>query len=282
MKRGPPDIGPATPGDGSIEDALDTARQVLREAAERDDVAFLWTGGKEAQVIADLLLYDVGDAQGVSAVPFVTLGTGNPLEGMETFRKEYATPSGVGPVGGLQHYTIIRDDDLVDGVLQNPDDPRGYHGRWDGDVELPPPEEVPVDGLPRRPDEWDVTASCGAAKVGALRNVLAKGIDALITGRRGDDPLVAGTDADFGTAVERREPRPHVRYNPLAEWSEAFVYAYIKRESVPLADLYTDEGYRHTDTACCTDDQQVGEYGEGGRDPRKVARQQDLEDMGYV
>lgn len=285
--NGPPRRVDALPAAGSMEQRLEEAIDALVDVVD-EAALLLWTGGKEANVLADLLLYAVGDSPGRSPAPFGTIDTGNAYPEIHQFRGEFCLPMGdrgadtVGPPGGVDGFLVERYDGLIDGVIDNPDDPRGYHGAWDDDVDLP--AEDPVPGLPRTPEEWDVPASCGALKVVPLRRFIEDhGFDVLLTGRRADDPLVAGGDAG-GLEVheEVRSPAPHRRVNPLAEWSAANVWAYIKAESVSLPTLYTDEGYQHTDAMCCTDDDQVGEYGEGGRDPDKRAARDRLEDMGYV
>lgn len=279
-------VAQAHPADGSIMTKIQQSQDMLEDTVGSDDVCFLWTGGKEANVIADMLLYDIGRS-GRAPVPFVTVDTGNAYDEMYTFRERYVSATGdrgaetVGPFNGIQRHSVVSADTLIDEVIQNDDDPRGYHGRWDATVELP--DEDPVDGLPRSPAEWDVPASCGMLKVVPIRQLVTEhGFDTLITGRRGEDPLTPGDDDTLSMVREKSKPAPHTRINPLAGWGEEDVYSYIKKESVPLPDLYTEQNYRHTDTKCCTDDEQVSEYGEGGRDPEKQQAQDRLEEMGYV
>lgn len=275
------------PGDGSQQSLVESAISALREAVSGSsgDVAFLWTGGKEANVIADMLLYSVGDTHEGSPIPFITIDTGNHLDEMYSFRQEYTLPSGdkgadtVGPFTGVDDWRVIRNDGLLDGVIRNNNDPRGFHGEWDSSVNVP--DDCPVNGLPKTSDGWGVEDSCGALKVVPMRKLIRdEGFETIITGRRSEDPL-----ADDGLPVfnQRHTPAPHERVNPLSDWSEQNVYAYVKRETVPLPSLYTERGYRHTDAECCIDpDSQIGEYGEGGRDPEKRQAQERLEDMGYV
>ncbi len=312
--HGPVQRSTVVPGEGSQQELVEQAIDALEEAMDEDAV-FLWTGGKEAQVIADLLLYTVGDADEQSPLPWGIIDTDNQFDAMYEFREEYLRPTGdrgadtVGPTTGVEDVTVRRYDDLLDEVILNDEDPRGYHGGWDATTELP--DTDPVDGLPRSPEAWDVPASCGALKTVPLRQFVEEGgYDVVVTGRRAADPLVAGGESDgkdgaegdgtdgsesdgdhgaeseapgFGIRERRRQPTYHERINPLANWAEANVYAYVKAESVSLPSLYTEEGYRHTDSECCTgDDARAGEYGEGGRDPRKVAARDDLEDMGYI
>lgn len=279
----PPPRPNVVPFEGSQQSRIEQAIEAL-EGALDDDALFLWTGGKEANVVADLLLYAVGDQQGQSPIPWGVIDTGNHFPEMYAFREEYCAVTGdrraetVGPFAGVMDVVTERHDGLID-VIEDPDDPRGYHGEWDHDVPLPDHGRTLA---PRDPEEWDVAASCGALKVVPIRRFVEKhGYDVLVTGRRGDDPLVEG-DSGFGVRHTVRKPVPHERVNPLAGWSEPNVYAYIAQESVPLPSLYTEDGYRHTDSVCCTDNEAVGEYGEGGRDPDKMSARERLNDMGYV
>jgi 3'-phosphoadenosine 5'-phosphosulfate sulfotransferase (PAPS reductase)/FAD synthetase len=287
----PPERPAVTPGGGSQQELIETAIRTLQTAVA-ENAALLWTGGKEANVLADLLLYAVGDwdKQGDQMVPFVTVDTGNHLDKMYDHRERFTAADGdegaetVGPPSGITDHRTVRYESLLDRI-EDPDDPRGYHGEWD-----PSAEPTPDDEWAGTPDEWGVAESCGALKVVPLRRLVTGeseaapdgGFDALITGRRGDDPLTPGDGESLDTVVERSTPAPHTRYNPLADWSEANVYAYTKAESVSLGPPYTDAGYRHTDAKCCLDADDVGEYGEGGRDPQKQGAREKLEEMGYV
>jgi len=289
-RHGPPQRPDVLPAQGTqqsqIEEAIGALETIVRSGK---DTAFLWTGGKESLVIADLLLYAVGDAQEVSPVPFVTIDTGNHFSEMYDFRDEYVSPTGdrgaetVGPPTGISEAHVLSHDDMLNRVINNPNDPRGYHGQWDETVDLPSTNTL--DGLPESPEEWSVASSCGALKVVPLRHAITElGFDTLITGRRSGDPLTPSEEAGgIDTLEERRTPVPHTRVNPLASWSEVNVYAYLKKESLSLPTLYTEKGYRHTDAMCCVDrDSQVGEYGEGGRDPRKLEQRKRLQELGYV
>lgn len=258
-----------------VDDTIDILRDV-----DFDNASFLWTGGKEAQVIADLLLYSVGDTYEESPIPFVVIDTGNPFPEMELFRDKYVSKGSPGPESGIDSFHVMKYAAFVDGVLRNHDDPRGYHGEWDNSVSVP--DDAPVDSLPDSPSEWTVEASCGAAKVVPMRRLIESGVDTLVTGRRSQDPITPGDKSQLNVVRRVSEPRPHTRINPLSDWSESNVYAYLKSESVPLCGLYTERGYRHTDSVCCTDDSTVGEHGEGGRDNEKLGRRKELEEMGYV
>ncbi len=293
-----------------IREAVETLEQALDEH-DAEDILFLWTGGKEAQVIADLLLYTVGGDNERSPVTFGTIDTGNHFDEMYDFREDYVAATGdqgaqtVGPFTGVQDVVVETHDEFLEHIIENEHDPRGYHGEHTGEWLCPECEQEavlnrytvqcgacgadtqlhPVQRQNTQPGEWGVPESCGVLKVVPLKRFIEDhGFDVLITGRRGDDTVVQTDENDDLARVEDRdEPVPHTRINPLANWHEANVWAYIKAESVSYPALY-DQGYRHTDAECCTDpDQQVvGEYGEGGVDPQKDAAKDRLQDMGYI
>ncbi len=82
-------------------------------------------------------------------------------------------------------------------------------------------------------------ACCQVRKVAPLRRKLA-GLDAWITGQRRDQSpgtrnalAVVELDAAFST-----EARPLVKFNPLAGWSSAAVWDYIRANDVPYNPLH--------------------------------------------
>lgn len=274
----------ATPQQNSQQERINKSLTALREAVD-DDALFLWTGGKEAQVIADMLLYAVGEPE-EQPIPFGIIDTGNHFEEMYTFRSNFCAPNGdrgaatIGPPNGIRDIRVRRHEKLLDEVINNDDDPRGYHGQFNENTELP--SENVIEGLPRDPDKWGVTESCGKIKTKPYRDFIQEdGFKTIITGIRGTDPIT-GSENTVPINQSRSQPATHTRINPLANWSEANVYAYIKQESLSLPNLYTEKGYRHTDAKCCTDDKNTPEYGEGGRDTEKLDRREQLEAMGYV
>ena len=121
------------PGEGSQGALIERAIEALETAVE-EDALFLWTGGKEAQLLADLLLYEVGEADECSPIPWGIIDTDNQFEAMYEFRAEYLRPTGdqgvdtVGPATGVDDVTVRRYDALLEEVIDNDDDPRGYHG----------------------------------------------------------------------------------------------------------------------------------------------------------
>lgn len=297
-----------SPGGESQSELVEEAVEVLNRVVGSEDALFLWTGGKEAQVVADLLLHHVGET-GVSPVPFGTVDTGNHFEDMYEFREEFVAPEGdqgadtTGPFLGVENWCIERHDELLEHVIESESDPRGYHGKHRSTWKCPDcgsradlnrqeyritcrrcGHKSKLHRIQRQnlsAQDWGVPESCGALKVGGLRKLIERGHKQLITGVREEDPLASAGEDPLRHREERDRPKAHTRFNPLKNWSEENVWAYLKMESVSYPKLY-DQGYRHTDSKCCTDDQQVSEYGEGGRNAEKEAAKQELRDMGYV
>jgi len=87
---------------------------------------------------------------------------------------------------------------------------------------------------------------CEIRKVHPLRRALA-GKRAWITGqRREHSPSRSALAQHEYDAVHRME-----KFNPLAEWTEAQVWAYLREHGVPYNRLY-DQGYRSIGCAPCT------------------------------
>ena len=299
--------------EGSQTQRIAEAVSALEKAVEENDkVLFLWTGGKEAQVIADLLLYEVGEVEGKSPVPFGVIDTGNHFDEMYDFREKFLAADGdqgadtVGPFNGIGNDVIVEKyDEFLENIIENEDDPRGYHGEHSGEWKCPECGEVaerdnkvivcescgeetklkPVQRQNLSPEEWGVPESCGALKVEPLKRFVDEhDFEVLITGIRGSDMIASSDSEEAEMFEEKEEPTNYIRVNPLKNWDEANVWAYLKAESVSYPELY-DQGYRHTDSKCCTtkeDKAGADEYGEGGIDAEKAAARKELQDMGYI
>jgi phosphoadenosine phosphosulfate reductase len=106
----------------------------------------------------------------------------------------------------------------------------------------------------RSPDEpWTAAHCCGEAKVDGLERAL-RGLDAWITGIRRQQ---ATTRA--GSAKVERDKRGLWKFNPIADWSEKDLWAYIVKHELPYNPLH-DTGYSSIGCAPCT---QPGEGREG-------------------
>ena len=93
---------------------------------------------------------------------------------------------------------------------------------------------------------WTQTNCCGQAKVDGLEKALVD-VDAWVTGiRREQSPTRAGA-----AKLERDEKRGIWKVNPLADWSDKDVWAYIFNHSLPYNPLH-DQGYESIGCAPCT------------------------------
>jgi phosphoadenosine phosphosulfate reductase len=102
-------------------------------------------------------------------------------------------------------------------------------------------------------------ACCGIRKVEPLNRALA-GNRAWVTGqRRAQSTTRAGLDVQEDDAA-----RGMVKFNPLADWSEADVWEYIRANAVPYNPLH-DRGYPSIGCEPCTRAIQPGEDVRAGR-----------------
>jgi phosphoadenosine phosphosulfate reductase len=100
---------------------------------------------------------------------------------------------------------------------------------------------------------------CAMRKVEPLKRALA-GKQAWITGMRRDRSAVRAR-----IAIEEFDPdHGLLKFNPLADWSEAEVWEQIGRYEVPYNPLY-DQGYRSIGCAPCTRPVVTGEDARAGR-----------------
>lgn len=272
-------------------------KEILEDSVEENSI-LLWTGGKEAQVLADILVNKIGD-KGEASIPFGVIDTGNQFKEMYNFRASYLEDKDIDLISE-------KFDEFLEKIINNPQDPRGYHGEHRGtwkcsncgsSAELNEKDhkiecsvcgsEDKLESIQRqnlKSEDWGVPESCGALKVEPLKSFVEDhGYEKLISGRRGEDTLVE-TDSSGEVEVEEEveNPVPHTRINPLSGWDASDVWAYIRSNNVPYCKLY-NQGYNHTDSKCCTTKSgSVGEYGEGGRDAEKEAAKDALQDMGYI
>lgn len=102
-------------------------------------------------------------------------------------------------------------------------------------------------------------ACCHARKVEPLQRAL-HGQRAWITGMRAEQ-----AESRAGLLVhDFDESNGMDKFNPLADWSEAEVWAFIRRHGVPYNALY-DKGYRSIGCAPCTRAVHPGEHVRAGR-----------------
>jgi phosphoadenosine phosphosulfate reductase len=99
----------------------------------------------------------------------------------------------------------------------------------------------------RSPDQpWTMARCCSEAKVDALERALVD-VDAWISGIRREQ---APTRAD-AAKLEHDERRGIWKVNPLADWTEKDLWAYIFEYELPYHPLH-DQGYASIGCAPCT------------------------------
>lgn len=223
-----------------METMVSKAVEALGEARD-EGYGMLFTGGKDSMV----MLHLARDRLDWTPDLFV-IDTGNQFDALYDFREELAEDWGLA-------YDVRRNDEFIVKVIENDEDDRGY--AWDG-----PKTE----------------GCCGALKIDVIGDIIADGNDKLLVGRRSAD---VGHDLPVHDP-DYREPVPHDRIHPLANWTDAHISAYITKHRVPLPPMY-ERGYDHTD---CVDCCQAGEDGDDWSGASAEKRQQlnDLRDMGYM
>jgi phosphoadenosine phosphosulfate reductase len=102
-------------------------------------------------------------------------------------------------------------------------------------------------------------ACCNIRKVVPLNRAL-KDADAWLTGQRREQ-AVTRADLPF---VEDDDARGIAKYNPLFDWTEAEVWAYLEQHAVPTNALH-DKGYPSIGCEPCTRAVRAGEDVRAGR-----------------
>ena len=102
-------------------------------------------------------------------------------------------------------------------------------------------------------------ACCGFRKVKLLNKALA-GVDAWLSGQRREQ-AVTRSDLPF---AEKDEERHNAKYNPLFDWTEADVWAYLDSRKVPMHPLHR-QGYPSIGCEPCTRAIKQGEDVRAGR-----------------
>ncbi|CAM2148936.1 Adenosine 5'-phosphosulfate reductase [Pararobbsia alpina] len=100
---------------------------------------------------------------------------------------------------------------------------------------------------------------CGIRKVEPLNRALA-GVEAWVTGQRREQSVTRTELSE----QEHDDARGIEKYNPLAEWSESDVWAYLKHFDVPVNPLHA-RGYPSIGCEPCTRAIRPGEDSRAGR-----------------
>lgn len=102
-------------------------------------------------------------------------------------------------------------------------------------------------------------ACCGARKIKPLNTALI-GADAWLTGQRREQSSTR-TELHF---EEHDDARGIAKFNPLFDWTEADIWAYIQQENVPIHPLHL-KGYPSIGCEPCTRQVKKGEDIRAGR-----------------
>lgn len=123
-------------------------------------------------------------------------------------------------------------------------------------IDMLGPDPAAVTGLVKRKGLFSFYADghqecCSIRKIEPLRRHLS-GLDGWITGQRQDQsPTRAGVPHVQEDTAFSDDVRTLIKYNPLAEWSSAQVWQYIRDNEVPYNGLH-DQGYISIGCEPCT------------------------------
>jgi phosphoadenylylsulfate reductase (thioredoxin) (EC 1.8.4.8) len=146
-------------------------------------------------------------------------------------------------------------------------------GEWGLELTIVRPE---VD-LSSYPVARDKVACCRDLKIAPLSRALREAdIAVLITGLR-EDEHAARAGLPF---LEERADPPHLRANPLADWTEMDIWAHILERGLPYCDLYL-QGYRSLGCMPCTHLPTDPADERSGRDQDKERHMAELRSLGY-
>ena len=143
-----------------------------------------------------------------------------------------------------------------------------YARKWDLDLRVARNEEAIATGM--GPEKGKMVC-CSALKTGALRGAIEKyKFQALLVGIRRDEHGIRAKERYFSPRDEmfqwdylnqpaemwdqfksQAEDRSHLRVHPLLHWRELDVWSYVKRENIPVVNLYfAKEGKRYRSIGC--------------------------------
>lgn len=225
------------------------AVEVMEQAAQEEGHGMLFTGGKDSMIML-YIWREYCDFESTKLAmkgqpPLLVVDTYNQFDEIYDHRDELAE------MWNLQ-YDVRANEEFLEEVIWNEDDERGF--AWDG---------------------FKTDECCGALKIDVIADFVQDGYEHLMVGRREAD-----VNGELDTVETNREPLPHERYYPLANWSDNLVQMFIDREGIDLPDVYA-QGYEHTDCVDCT---KMGEDGDewSGMSAEKKEQLANLRDMGYM
>jgi len=203
---------------------------IIREAyAKYRDIALLWSVGKDSTT---LLWLCQKAFFGKIPFPVLHIDTGYKFPQMYEFRDKYAKKYGLNLIVG-------RNSEAIDGGMG--------------------------------PGKGSKLDCCNELKTNALKQTIAKyGFKALLLGIRRDEHGIRAKERVFSPRDENfrwnyedqpaelwdqykseSEGEDHVRVHPILHMTELDIWKYIKRENLPISDLYfSKEGKRFRSIGC--------------------------------
>ncbi|MGE4293866.1 MAG: phosphoadenosine phosphosulfate reductase family protein [Desulfovibrio sp.] len=205
-------------------------------------VAVAWTGGKDSTVALDLwrgvLAGEEGAARGSGPVHVLSVDTGLKFPEVVAFRDRWAREWGL-------KLTVARPAVEL----------RGY------------------------PVAVDKVACCRDLKVVPLQRAIGEmRLSALISGLRRDEHESRADREYLEPRPETADAPAYVQCNPLLDWSEMDIWAYLTGRDLPFCELYA-QGYRSLGCVPCT--AQSGRGERSGRSADKEAKLDVLRSLGY-
>lgn len=204
---------------------------IIREAYKQfNNLAMLWSVGKDSTTLLWLCRKAF-----FGKIPFSTLhiDTGYKFPEMYQFRDEYAKEWGLKVIVGKN-------------------------------------EEAAKSGI--SPEKGKLEC-CNELKTNALKNTIKKhDFKALLLGIRRDEHGIRAKERVFSPRDEdfqwdykdqppelwdqyksKQKDEQHIRVHPLLEWTEVDIWEYIKKEDIPITDLYfAKDGKRYRSIGCTT------------------------------
>lgn len=217
-----------------LDDLESKSINIIREAywQYKEKLAVLWSAGKDSTTLVHLVRKAF-----LSEVPvsFIHIDTGFKFKQMYSFRDKYTKDWGINLI--IAKNSVA----LADGVSAD-------KGRFN---------------------------CCDSLKTQALKQVVNKfGLKALLLAIRRDEHLIRAKERYFSPRDRKfqwdykdqpmemwaeyyktgYEQGGHVRVHPMLHWRELDVWMYIKREKLPVVDLYfskNNKRYRSIGCQCC-------------------------------
>lgn len=147
--------------------------------------------------------------------------------------------------------------------------------KWTIELSIQSPE---VD-LSQYPVAEDKLKCCKELKIMPLQRALGRlEIGVLLTGLRRDEHPGRASRGEW----EPRQRPDHMQVNPILNWTEMDVWAFILEQGLPYCSLY-DRGYRSLGCMPCTRPAELIDAGDerSGRDQDKERQMETLRGLGY-